>query len=181
MKNFILNNKSFTFALLIGVLLAGFVWSPLIAEMNQNKQSVVVSKTPMPTVAPLSPEPELNERVSEKPTTPTAELSTNTEIVAQVKCPDGYGGIIIESQESCTARWAKISKDAEELMKQSGQLRVDSYNAYGQSLINQTNQVPTIVIPTPVQFNPNINVQITNPTPTPCLKTSTGEIIGICN
>lgn len=178
--NLIKQNKSFSLTLLVGVLLAIFVWQPLIAGESKAELAVKITPTPtqIPTPTDTPPEPE-----SINVALPTqAPINVNNPSTPQVSCPDGYGGYVVESNESCKARWENISKNAAELMKQSGQLRVDSYNAYGQSLIDQPGvQIPTVSVPTPVQFNPNVNMQITDPTPTPCLKTSTGEIIGLCN
>lgn len=124
--------------------------------------------------------------LSDKSQCISSSTQNNKSNSSLVRCPDGYGGYINESQAACKSRWDKISQDLASGVKAYNAALLEQQRLqYLQLQINNTyqeaqrqermNEINTNVpIPT---YNPYIDFKIIVPTPTPCPKTSTGETI----
>jgi hypothetical protein len=82
-------------------------------------------------------------------------------------CPNGSGGFIFESQESCKARWDKISSDLKNSINEYGKATLENMHLQNQLNQNQINNqpYPTIEIPSPIPFNTSVDLKIITPTP----------------
>lgn len=125
------------------------------------KQAVYIKPSPTSVSVPLDPDPIITCQSK------TGNLQVRKSVCASnTDCPDGYGGYIFESQQSCKNRWDKISSNA-----------LNAVNAYGQTLLNRpsfvlpiqapppdyTQNLPQAAIPSPVQ----LNINPINPSPCP--------------
>lgn len=127
----------------VKILETGFI--PPVEEIKTitNRVQIAPTATPIPTQNPL----------------PTSVQTNN------VRCPDGYGGYVIESQESCNDRMQRLSNE----LKAAAE-------AFGNSIVSQPwptlppyQTLPDYTTNLPVfQPVPTVHIEIKPQAPTPC-------------